>query len=79
MAETDKTEGEKLESLLRDNLESTAKILKDIRFIKKSLRWQRAWSVFRFLLIVVPIILGVIYLPPLIKETLETYRNLLIR
>ncbi|HBA36584.1 TPA: hypothetical protein DCZ15_01770 [Candidatus Falkowbacteria bacterium] len=79
MAETDKTEGEKLESLLRDNLESTAKILKDIRFIKKSLRWQRIWSVFRFLLIVVPIILGFIYLPPLIKETLETYRNLLIR
>ena len=79
MAETDKTEGEKLESLLRDNLESTAKILKDIRLIKKSLRWQRIWSVFRFLLIVVPIILGFIYLPPLIKETLETYRNLLIR
>ena len=79
MAETDKTEGEKLESLLQDNLESTAKILKDIRLIKKSLRWQRIWSVFRFLLIVVPIILGFIYLPPLIKETLETYRNLLIR
>jgi len=78
MPETNKTELEKIEELLQETLKSNAEVLKGIRDIKKYMRWEQIWSAFRFFLIAVPIILGFIYLPPLIKDALQYYKGLLL-
>ncbi len=66
-----------LKELLRANLERSEEILKICQETKTYIRWQNIWAVLRFLLIFVPIILGFIYLPPLIKEALQSYKSLL--
>ncbi len=63
--------------LLRANLEQSKEILKISQEIKSYIKWQNIWSILRFVIIVVPIILGFIYLPPLIKEVFQSYRSLL--
>ena len=69
-------EGESLTTLLQKNLERSDEILKLSKEIKVFIRWQQAWGLIRLLIIVVPIILGFIYLPPLIREAMDSYQSL---
>ncbi len=78
MPEINKIDLEKLEGLLQDNLKSSAEVLKAVNSIKKYIRWQQVWSTLRFFLIAIPIALGFIYLPPLIKDALQSYKTFLI-
>lgn len=78
MPAINKTDLEKLEGLLQDNLKSSAEVLKAVNSIKKYIRWQQVWSTLRFFLIAIPIALGFIYLPPLIKDALQSYKTFLI-
>ncbi len=66
-----------LARLLQANLTRSDEILAAVKGIKSYIRWQQIWSVLRFLIIIIPIVLGFIYLPPLIKDALESYRSLL--
>lgn len=68
---------EGLEDLLRANLAKSEEVLELARQIKSHIRWQVAWSFIRLFIIIIPIILGFIYLPPLLKEFLKTYSFLL--
>ena len=70
------SENESLQLLLQKNLEHSEEILKLSRQIKSFIRWQQAWGLIRLLIIIVPIVLGFIYLPPLIKEAMESYKSL---
>ena len=63
--------------LLQANLTRSEEIMSSIKSIKGYIRWQQLRSVLRFLIIVIPITLGFIYLPPLIKDALESYKSLL--
>ncbi len=69
---------EELIKLLQANLERSNEILEISKDIKSFIRWQNVWSILRFVLIVVPIVLGFIYLPPLIKDAIQSYKSLLI-
>lgn len=71
----DKNPGEIVE-LLRANLKRSEEILKVSREIKVFIRWQQVWGILRLLLILAPVILGFIYLPPLIKEAMQSYGSL---
>lgn len=51
----------------------------DIKKIKRYMRWQKIYSLFVVLLIVVPIFLGFIYLPPYVRELIDTYKSILTR
>ena len=51
----------------------------DIKKIKRYIRWQKIYSLFVVLLIVVPILLGFIYLPPYVHELLDAYKSILTR
>ncbi|MFA5753767.1 MAG: hypothetical protein WC905_00175 [Patescibacteria group bacterium] len=62
--------------LLQANLVRSEEILGKIKFIKKYIFWQQTWGAVRLLIIAIPIILGFIYLPPLIRDSLESYRGL---
>jgi len=63
--------------LLQANLSKNDEILKLAKEIKSHIRWQVAWSFVRLALIIIPIILGFIYLPSLVREFLDTYSFLL--
>ena len=39
--------------------------------------WQNVWSFLKILIIVVPIVIGIIYLPPLLKGVFQQYQSLL--
>jgi len=68
---------DELLKLLRTSLEQNKEILKISRDIKKYMRWQNIWGTLRLLLILGPIILGFIYLPPLINQYIDSYKTLL--
>lgn len=67
--------------LLTDLESQNALILREISEIKKQIRWQKTWGLVRFLLIALPIAVGLVYslfyLPPELRESLEFYRSLL--
>ena len=64
-------------ALLQENLKISKELLGITKKIKKWLAYQRVWGFLKLLIIVVPIILGIIYLPPLLFELIEPYRELL--
>jgi len=54
--------------LLRRNLEVSEEILKKTDYIKGYIKWQKIWAIVNISLIVVPLIIGALYLPPLLKD-----------
>ncbi|MFA6410721.1 MAG: hypothetical protein WCW26_04065 [Candidatus Buchananbacteria bacterium] len=78
--ENDQDLGQKiaaLEKLLQQNLEVSLEIQKTVKALKNWIIWQRAWLVVKILVIVVPTVLGIIYLPGLLKQSLGNYQQLL--
>lgn len=78
MNEENKTnETEEIKKLLERNLKLTEEIYIMTRKIKRNLAFQRLVSIFYLIIIVAPIILGIIYLPPLLKPMIDQYKDLL--
>lgn len=70
-----KTEDDhELKELLRENLELTKEVRSMVSHINRYVAWQRIFGFLKVLIIIIPIVLGVIYLPPLLKEP---YKQLL--
>ena len=66
--------------MLNQNLsqeEMIAEIYKATKKIEKYLLWMKVMSILKILIIVIPTILAIIYLPPLLKQTLKPYQELL--
>lgn len=68
---------EDIKKLLEKNLEISQEILKTTKKIKTYINFQKVMSIIYFLIIVVPIVLSFIFLPPLIKQYLGPYEELL--
>ena len=68
---------EEIKKLLEKNLKLTEEIHKMTKGIKSFVLWQRIFGVLKILIIVVPIVLGIIYLPPLIQSLTEQYQEIL--
>lgn len=62
--------------LLLRNLKVSEEILEKTKYIKNYIKWQKIWSIVQFSLIVIPIIIGVMYLPPLIKTYIDQFSSL---
>ena len=45
--------------------------------VDRQLAWQRIWSVVKIFIILVPLLLGLIYLPPLFQQVFSQYEQLL--
>ncbi len=73
----DEPKNGKMEELLKRNLELTEEIHKMTKKIDRFVFWQKITWTLNILIIVVPIVLGIIYLPPLLKNTLGQYQKLL--
>lgn len=68
---------EELKKLLQQNLKISKELLGTTKKINKYLLMQRVWGFLKVLIILVPIALGILYLPPLIKNLIEPYQDLL--
>ncbi len=70
-----------LKKLLQDNLKISKELYIMTKKIKRWIVWQRAFGVIKILIILIPIILGIIYLPPLLKDYVkpiqEMYKQIL--
>ncbi len=59
---------EDLAALLRANLAMTKEIQAMVKHINTYVAWQRLFGWIKLILIIIPLIIGVIYLPPLIRD-----------
>jgi hypothetical protein len=64
---------QQLKNLMKQNLELTHELEAEMRKVKNYLFWAKVWSWVKLALIMVPIILALIYLPPIIREALDEY------
>jgi len=67
----------KIEKLLEENLKLNQQMHKMVKSIKNYVIGQRIWFVIKILIIVTPIVLGFIYLPPLLSDLMSQYKDLL--
>jgi len=67
---------EEQNKLLQRNLILSQEILKKTEAIRVYIKWQKIWSTVRMLIILIPLIIGFIYLPPLIKNYLAQLSSL---
>lgn len=70
-------ENNKIEELLEKNIEMTEEIHRMTKKIDRFVFWQKIFQTINILVIVVPIMLGIIYLPPLLKSVIGQYQELL--
>jgi len=70
-------QSEEIKKLLEQNLRLSAEIYKQTKYIKGYVFWAQIFSVLKILIIVVPIVIGIIYLPPLLKGAFDQYKGLL--
>jgi len=65
-----------LRQLLQQNLDASKEIYQLAKKIKRWTNWQTAWGGLKVLIILVPLILGLIFLPALLKPVIEPYQQL---
>jgi hypothetical protein len=66
-----------MEEMMTENLQLTQEIHKMTKSLKRYVVFQRIMGIIYFLLIVVPLILSIIYLPPLLNNVIGQYQDLL--
>ncbi len=66
-----------LKNLLKESLEWSKKVYEQNNKIYKRLRLMLLGNYLKLLIIIIPIILGIIYLPPYLTEIWENYKNIL--
>ncbi|MFA6547779.1 MAG: hypothetical protein WCT11_02400 [Candidatus Magasanikbacteria bacterium] len=74
---TPKTDTETIKELLEKNLKWSQIIYEQNRKINNKLMWSAIANWFRILIIVIPLVLAIWFLPPLIKDLQNTYGGLL--
>ena len=66
-----------IKKLLERNLEMTIETHKMVKKIKSHMFWQQVFGVLKILIIVVPLVIGIMYLPPLLDKIFSQYNELL--
>lgn len=70
-------ETQEIKEMLEKNISLNKEVLEKVNKINKFIVWQKVFSVLKILIIFIPIILGIIYLPPLFKNIFEQYSQVL--
>lgn len=68
---------EDVKKLLEEQLALTRQTHEMVRKVQRYLAWQRAISVLYLVLILAPIVVALVYLPPVIRPLLDQYQLLL--
>lgn len=67
----------RMEKLLEENVEMNKEMKVMIRHINTYVAWQRIFGWLKLLLILVPLVIGFIYLPPLFKDLYQQVISLI--
>lgn len=70
-------ESKSASELIRENQEKIAQLELSVAKINKYIKWQRIFLVIKILFIVLPLVIGLIYLPTLLKNIFTPYQDLL--
>lgn len=68
---------QEIKELLEKNLALSLEIAESLKHVRSFIKWQNIWATVRLLIVLVPLIIGFLYLPPLIKEYLSNYQQIL--
>ena len=68
---------EELKKITEENYRLNQEMFIRVEKIEKYLKWQKIWAILRILIIVIPIILSLIFLPPLLRQVFEGYGEIL--
>lgn len=68
---------DEVKRLLEKNLEVSEQILGIVKTTRKYIFWQQVGNWFKIVIILAPIIVGAIYLQPLLKGIFQQYKDLL--
>ncbi len=71
------TDNQDLQEILAENNRLLQEVKAGNEKILSYLRWSRIWSLLRLLIIVIPIILGILYLRPYFQNAFSAYHDLL--
>jgi hypothetical protein len=70
-------ESEDIRQLIEKNLKLTEEIYEMTKKMKNFINFQKIMSIIYFLLIVVPLLLSLFYLPPILKNLFGQYQGIL--
>lgn len=65
-----------LKAMMAQNLQKTEETIVKVDWIKSYLKWQQVMSFVKIFIIVIPVILGLMYLPPLLKGYIDQFSSL---
>jgi len=68
---------EDLRRVLAEQATAIAEISKNTKKICKYIQWQRIHSWLNLAIVIIPLIAGAIYLPPLVKDLIDQYSSVL--
>lgn len=68
---------EEIKKILEKNLRLSEEIYQQTKYIKNYVFWAQIFGVLKILIIVVPIILAIIYLPPILQDLFSQYKGIL--
>ena len=66
-----------IKKLLEENLELTRETYKIVKKINSHIVLEQVLNIIKILVIIVPIVLGIIYLPTLLKPYLDQYKQIM--
>ncbi len=69
--------GDSLEDLAKKNIRWSRVIYNQNKKIKSRLTWMAVGNYLRLLILIIPIILGIIYLPSILEEFWQVYADIL--
>lgn len=76
--ESDSSENSgELKALVAENLKLTRDLAFSIKKIRRYIFWLQLTNLLKFILIAIPLVLGVVYLRPLVTNLVQTYQQLL--
>lgn len=73
----DNQKDDELKDLIKQNIKLSEEIHDIAVYVKKYIFWQRIFGFLKIFIFVIPLIIGLIYLPPLLGQVLEQYKTIL--
>ena len=65
-----------IKELLEENIKLSKAILSSAEKTRKYMRWTQVMSFLRILIIVIPLVLAILYIPPFLNKLSETFGQL---
>lgn len=59
---------EDIKSLIQENLRLNKEMYEMLKVVKRHAAWQKVFGFLKLLIILVPVVLGILYLPPILQE-----------